>query len=552
MFFCSASLKTAVVTVLYCLVSAGNFLIIVCARSVRDDLRFPRVPSWRRYAPEFRNALNALFEERRVFEDTRFRRIAMCCLLILDVQIIINNMTCSSRFMSFEQDLVVLFAGILMGMSIIYEHSGTNFFEGMCFDFLMLCLTLLNAPLIGTVNAMHRMRNLSIMFRLYSSTVSLSVPKTIFWNCANLCAIFACVILATDDALSAEEVRALAVQESAFMIVIIASVVTCVAATSDAVVQELDAKAAKKTQLASQALLDVVFDVVVCLDSDLQITEQAAKRVTALHANPQRSLEGVAFKSLLCFEEEQDRFERILRASLDTDVTRSEVFHATMCNGGGDSVRMELFAVTYKDVFDKCRHIIGLREIIDVDQSVQPLSLPARDDAQPINECEFTAIDNTALMIGSVPRCGDIAHADSGNVVCSSTLPSEQSTFVAVGQAHSRDIRRRVGRLLLDEYKETNPTAQRDSLANVLHSWNNYIQPQDCCPFHAMTQNIESALKTFQREPCQRSFKPAYTYQCCFCGILSGESFTNDTCAACLLSCESLQQWQAHGGHLRL
>eukprot|EP00927_Polykrikos_kofoidii_P015614 TRINITY_DN16956_c0_g1_i5.p1 TRINITY_DN16956_c0_g1~~TRINITY_DN16956_c0_g1_i5.p1 ORF type:complete len:330 (-),score=24.74 TRINITY_DN16956_c0_g1_i5:297-1205(-) len=281
--------------------------------------------------------------------------------------------------------------------------------------------------------------------------------------------------------------------------------------------------------------------MVIALDSDLKIMGPADKLSATLIRNPQSSLEGVDFKTILFFEEEQKRLSNLLRASYAEGASRAHVCHVTMRDSGGASVRMEMFTVAYQDAFEEWRHLIGIREFTD--------AAPLAQQSHSFTHAEFNGTSEEALpRHGRAPVTVGRGYNDGRSVSqAASSLAKQRCSFIreenslsslslrSSSDASSRSATRpSAGPPLVQGCRTTRSTGKSVSLANVIHSWNICISSQFCCPYHAMIEEVRAHLGRFKREPCQQTFFPAFKHQCQDCGILSCSALNGNLCSWCL------------------
>eukprot|EP00927_Polykrikos_kofoidii_P015615 TRINITY_DN16956_c0_g1_i6.p1 TRINITY_DN16956_c0_g1~~TRINITY_DN16956_c0_g1_i6.p1 ORF type:complete len:562 (-),score=49.83 TRINITY_DN16956_c0_g1_i6:297-1982(-) len=527
----------------YCLVSAAHLRSVLCRVSFGQ--RFQRLirsfiacsPIWQsaQDAPPRRTAFIDGFRKRRVREGRNFMKNAGCLLLLTNTHWILDAITHGDMNLTTLQDVVALIGNVVVWTFGTGWRWHEEWFASISFDTCMLGLTSFMLPGVVTFEMFHKVNFYIRYVRMYASVTSLNLRKAVIWNCVYIGTALLSVFFFSFSGLgySQTEVEQFVIAEVCCMALMLLFVLELEEAVVTTVAQELDAETRQAAHSAARALLDKLCDMVIELNSDLKIAGTADKLAATLFLNPQISLEGLEFKSLLLLEEEQERLSRVLRGSYKEGGSRAHVCHVTMRDSGGASVRMEMFTVAYQDAFEEWRHLIGIREFTD--------AAPLAQQSHSFTHAEFQEDGRTPVTVGK--GCNDgrsVPQVASHLAECRSSFIREENSLSSLSLRSSSDASSRsatrpsAGPPLVQGCRTTRSTGKSVSLANVIHSWNICISSQFCCPYHAMIEEVRAHLGRFKREPCQQTFFPAFKHQCQDCGILSCSALNGNLCSWCL------------------
>merc|ERR1719189_2445411 len=100
---------------------------------------------------------------------------------------------------------------------------------------------------------------------------------------------------------------------------------------------------------ASNALMQIFYDVVVELDGSLLITSSSEDFAAFLHHGHGCNLQGTRFEDLLLDDEDRQIYMHRMQQTLTEDrPATADVMHVSMMRAGGDRFQVELFHFQFR------------------------------------------------------------------------------------------------------------------------------------------------------------------------------------------------------------
>eukprot|EP00927_Polykrikos_kofoidii_P001325 TRINITY_DN10482_c0_g1_i1.p1 TRINITY_DN10482_c0_g1~~TRINITY_DN10482_c0_g1_i1.p1 ORF type:complete len:562 (+),score=70.76 TRINITY_DN10482_c0_g1_i1:176-1861(+) len=433
--------------------------------------------------------------------------------------------TCVRHHLSFEHDVISVFGNLVVLLEkIVGLHTH------LYFSLSMITQVLLYMPLWASTDEYIAMLPVFSLVRLRESTMILDPPFAIAWNTLHLG-------IALWHASCQGSTWILALRETFFFAMIVHAIITSNVATTTDILQKLEVKQAKAGQHAAHALLDHMCDVIVELDRDLTLVDDAPKLAAVLLASSQRCVKGTCFASFLTCKEDKAYFTRALHGCQDTVRPRADVFHASMRDGNGLNLKMELFLVTFCNAADELHHLVGIREYSDFGVLQKETSLvdergsmadefcdgiSGASDTQQYNAQRDVFVTRTTGNSGTTQEVGE-----------NERRSGSRRTISANGTTTNMNVCH-LGQLIQPDRKETKEEARALSLVMALGAWNCRLPSQTCCTLHALAAGARSMLSAIIALPCGTCPLPNFAYQCGDCGIGLAAALTCRSCDICL------------------
>eukprot|EP00927_Polykrikos_kofoidii_P004087 TRINITY_DN11624_c0_g1_i1.p1 TRINITY_DN11624_c0_g1~~TRINITY_DN11624_c0_g1_i1.p1 ORF type:complete len:528 (+),score=60.57 TRINITY_DN11624_c0_g1_i1:128-1711(+) len=416
----------------------------------------------------WKKALPARFERLRMTQRRIFTRVAECVLVACCIQIIQNTVfKCNSRYFDFGHHVLVVVGSLISCTSNIISHCRVTYLKGISFELSMIWLAA-----FAVASVMKPETNTSALFcariaRVYASAVALDIRKAISWNCVFSGIFVACAKIGDNSNLQTH-----VLEEVILLVVVIGGAVAFANHATESLAQKLTLEAANVAHTAVYSLLEQICDFIVELDSDLSIKGPASKLEAALLLNPQRSLQGGKFSLLLFEEAEREEFERKL--SLSSSADKDLILHTSMRDSVGNSVKIEVFVVTYTDICEERCYLLGLREYTDVDSVTKASHATTRIKNKPYSNSDEPPFEHSVSKVaGSRGNRGSVTNARPQVTMGSSSLPhtligntdndSDASSSRSSSSRSSSSSRRK---------HMSNPTRRRLSITEVMNSLN--------------------------------------------------------------------------------
>eukprot|EP00931_Biecheleriopsis_adriatica_P103898 TRINITY_DN7868_c0_g1_i1.p1 TRINITY_DN7868_c0_g1~~TRINITY_DN7868_c0_g1_i1.p1 ORF type:complete len:548 (+),score=45.60 TRINITY_DN7868_c0_g1_i1:81-1724(+) len=258
-------------------------------------------------------------------------------------------------------------------------------------------------------------------------------------------------------------------------------------------------KADRSMARAVRGLLSRSYDVVVHLDEDLVIQDDAFDFSSFLMRGVNNSVKGRNMSEFL--HAEDDQFESSLREA------RSEVvgpIYVELRDASGTNMSVEVVHATFPDLEDNIQHLVGICE------KTKETELPVIDE-------DFHSTGDRGL------RVKQRSIALKGTPATLEKHPMHQSEVSAGCDTESTSSD--ASTLADPEFLPVSLKTRSLSLLNLLHSWNVALPPVTCCEYHALVKEVSHQVARFRRQECwspsdTRQLRQHFTHQCQECGIL--------------------------------
>jgi len=245
---------------------------------------------------------------------------------------------------------------------------------------------------------------------------------------------------------------------------------------------------------AMRRLLELVCDVVVGLNTELEITEPAPRLGAMISMDPRRSMQGARLQDYMAAEDDKARFEQLLvAAQSDTEGALPGVMHTTFRDSSGSKLSAEIFYVKFSTLDGRCRFLAGIQET----ESTK---------AAPISELKPGA--TTERLDGQTrPSMDDESGPDNDDRL---------SQSVSSRGSDSGPIQ-----LMNPNFRRTSRHAEDVSLLGAMMTWNLSVRRCSCCPFHEYLAEAHKALSRLRSLQCKPKFAPQWATQCEACGLFA-------------------------------
>jgi len=275
--------------------------------------------------------------------------------------------------------------------------------------------------------------------------------------------------------------------------------------------QEITATTLKGETAAQTGLLNLVCDVVVELDQDLHIIEDAPKLSALLTLGGRtRSLKGAKLQDFMPAEEDKQRFEqRLLEPAADNDFGEGQGYSdflpgalpVKMLDSLGNNLSVELFYSQCKYLGQR-RFFIGLRE-----QMYEPIG-DLEGFARKKKKKHGSRRRNAASASTDAEASAEESEASSSNGSGDSDLdPSE------LGGSSSN---LQPGRLIAPSWKRITDKGKNMVVVRALEKCNIRLG-RKCCAWHAAISDMKTTLDRFEGYSCARGFTVVGDWQCAQC-----------------------------------
>mmetsp|Transcript_49020 Transcript_49020/g.140907 ORF Transcript_49020/g.140907 Transcript_49020/m.140907 type:complete len:569 (-) Transcript_49020:45-1751(-) len=343
------------------------------------------------------------------------------------------------------------------------------------------------------------------MVRLIVSMSSLSVCEAAAWNGAALLLtsyrytqLPGSVLHVVDEEDILLSVSKLAVTE----VFVFVAVVVCTAAYTGVVRSQIrhqlqEAKL-RGDSAATTRMLELVCDVVVELDSDLAITDNAQRFAAMLSLNP-ANVKGTHMQDYMLNDEDRQRFEqRLLVAKDDPEGSLPGVAHVTLRDSCGTRISAEVFYLHFRRSGDD-RMLVGIQET---------------PDYRPVAELRKSHSQHSLFVAPGAGSEGEETTEEDAQPA-SSTYVSPSGSQAMTGSSLSARS------LLVRQCRRTTKRAEDLSLLGCLLSWNAAVRTSACCAYHGYIHEASKCLDRLRSRRCIRTFCPSWEAQCKECGLFA-------------------------------
>jgi len=240
---------------------------------------------------------------------------------------------------------------------------------------------------------------------------------------------------------------------------------------------------------ATTRMLELVCDVVVELDSDLAIRDNAQRFAAMLSLNPAK-VKGTCMQDYMLNDDDKQRFEqRLLAAKDDPDGSLPGVAHVTLRDSCGSRISAEVFYLHFRSSGDD-RMLVGIQETPDY--------RPVAELRQSHSQSQFIA---ACTSEEETPGDEKVSTASASQPMSGSSLTARS--------------------LLVRQCRRTTKRAEDLSLLGCFLTWNVAVRMTACCAYHGYIQEAYKSLQRLQKRRCIRTFCPSWEAQCKECGLFA-------------------------------
>mmetsp|Transcript_61063 Transcript_61063/g.176911 ORF Transcript_61063/g.176911 Transcript_61063/m.176911 type:complete len:619 (-) Transcript_61063:139-1995(-) len=232
----------------------------------------------------------------------------------------------------------------------------------------------------------------------------------------------------------------------------------CESLMKASITREVEAKLGRCQLSAVLALLNMMCDAVVDLDSNLTFKDHPAKFAGMLMNTSPRSLQGESLAQCIFASEDRKRFQELVAAARDREDGRPAPSMLTvhLRDSIGNAVKVDLFHVPYWHVNGALEHLIGFREdnfdvrdphntdsLGAISRDTLPSMLPA---AQPEHAMPPAVLrPEVASLLGAAAAAGPAPTSEDGDAV-----DAADASGAAIGANGSSDTDSVPGELVAD------------------------------------------------------------------------------------------------------
>jgi len=293
---------------------------------------------------------------------------------------------------------------------------------------------------------------------------------------------------------------------------------------------------------AMNSLLDVMCDVVVEVDSDLQLAEESQRLAAMMTPGSKSLVKGTCLEKFMPFDEDKDKYRRQLRSSgeFEGGGLAAGALHVKMRDSMSNVISVDLFYVQCSLYEDQQKHyLIGLRESADIPLAAmksKPHPLPKNSscgsDLDP-SESEASDTGKVYETVFGAKDSNDAASCLTSDISSGSHTQSWASAKMSEFMPRTPKVR-----LLLREMQPTQDAGFTLSLILAMSRWNLKIHKASCCPVHAAIKALQTYAMVLNGYPCSQEFGPKGNIQCQQCGLVygcdwRGRSEQVERCHAC-------------------
>eukprot|EP00928_Gymnodinium_smaydae_P076756 TRINITY_DN5982_c0_g1_i2.p1 TRINITY_DN5982_c0_g1~~TRINITY_DN5982_c0_g1_i2.p1 ORF type:complete len:573 (+),score=61.39 TRINITY_DN5982_c0_g1_i2:55-1719(+) len=274
--------------------------------------------------------------------------------------------------------------------------------------------------------------------------------------------------------------------------------------------QEVDIMNLKMEKSASSALLDLHTDVIVQLDSQLNIDSDSQAFKAFLMKTSGETTKGVPFTRFIAEDHERQNFERQMLAADTASEGRVGTYRTTLSDSLRNRLSADISFVKFEMDVGVSQYLLGIRECRDSDVIDTP-AFPAQ---------KYKTVTPSANK--GTPSASE--RAEFKEVI----FPSHRSVSEAPSQASASE------HLRFSQMTRTGKNAQCDSMQECLSSWNVSVARTTCCSLHAYVMEAKNVLKDLRDSPCAANFPSFETdrMQCQNCGIIEADE-EDRACGTC-------------------
>jgi len=388
------------------------------------------------------------------------------------------------------QDVTLIVGGATCIAGVAFPKRLVEGKDTFWYSWLMLIL----CAMIGLTTADDHMMVSLTSALLTSPRLALGVayfrlPDVVFWNSVYVaCTMYAYAVVPSGGASfwTTTAYRTLS-SEALVVVQVVLLSSKCASAIRDELGQRATALMLRGESSAMRRLLELVCDVVVGLNTELEITEPAPRLGAMISMDPRRSMQGARLQDYMAADEDKTRFEQLLiAAQSDTEGALPGAMHTTFRDSSGSKLSAEVFYVKFTALDGRCRFLAGIQET----ENARALPIgelrPSAASASLDSEGDDSAPDNEDRVTQSV------SSADSG-----------------------------AKQLMNPDFRRTSRHAQDVSLLGAMMTWNLSVRSISCCPFHLYLVEAHKVLSRLRSLQCKPHFRPQWMTQCEACGLFA-------------------------------
>lgn len=488
-------------------------------------------------------------ESLRVRRMKHLAHVGSCVSFMTLSFIVWSTLTEKKRWMtSFQDTVAIIYAVVLLSMSrceCIVHDKMLSFWYAVLI--LLASLFLVGAP-SSYLWWRHSMMMAGI-FRLITSFSYLYVPWILFCNVLYFVASFYTFQrLATIEGL--HEVRFFVMIEGMLFLLLLSVCTSASCATWSAARRDVVAVALKGETDALTTLLNWVCEVVVDLDAELRICEDAPRLAGMLMLGSRRQkLRGSLLQDFMPFSDDRSKFEQQILAEGAGESSAVGAMHVKLSDSLSNHISVEIFYVHYLDLGGKKRLRLGIREFAD--NFVSELRGPTNQPQQRRRKRKHVFRGTQPVTVGcplqnpSAAVCveGPSASSDEESKSASASEEEEEESSTGAPSASNGAQRRRAaGGAALDLPSPTTQKAKATMIAEAMSMWHTPSTPDACCEFHRGVAQVQAVVRKMEKYTCASGGGiSSYDAQCTECGVLmawdgrrTDSRSRMQTCGVCL------------------
>jgi len=262
---------------------------------------------------------------------------------------------------------------------------------------------------------------------------------------------------------------------------------------------------------AVKRLLGTICDVVVELDSKLNLVHHSPRLSDILISASGRSLQGLAIQEFMPSDDDRKEFVVRMHSGSDEASAHADVFHTKLRDSSGSNIAMEFFSVQFRGPDTRMRHLLGMREFTDI----HPLTPSPEQLPSQLMPSHPGRVDTQMRQ----DACPAEVERDARSLSASDT-PS----LCSDGDGPKM---------------ETADVAKKLTIASTLMGWSITESEGACCPWHLQLAESMRVIDAMLRGRCQPEFGPVGKWSCRNCGIAAVE-YRNRALKHCCLLCKGV------------
>eukprot|EP00927_Polykrikos_kofoidii_P034908 TRINITY_DN2950_c1_g1_i4.p1 TRINITY_DN2950_c1_g1~~TRINITY_DN2950_c1_g1_i4.p1 ORF type:complete len:571 (-),score=47.64 TRINITY_DN2950_c1_g1_i4:67-1605(-) len=290
-------------------------------------------------------------------------RIILGFLIVLG-SLITNSLRQTNRWLSQEQDLIIVFGFTLL----VFWQRCTRMSRALGPTILLSLLLFISTAWTITAKSRGHLflcSALSVGPRLVFSVIFMRVRPTICWHVFHFVALLFVYTRVQPDGDGRVDLPAPPLFELQSTMLLIFCLVGFQRMMVTHIKTEIQFAETKNVSSAVISLLNTVCDASVELDENLAIRSDAARLGAMLLHTSGRGLEGVEFSKLLSSAEDREKFARhaCARANMQhQECSLADLFNVHVRDNTNNDVEVEIFLVSYSGFSGRTKFVVGIRE----------------------------------------------------------------------------------------------------------------------------------------------------------------------------------------------